>query len=471
EPIGRRDHFFALGGHSLLVMRVVVRVRQMLRRELKMSDLFAHPVLADLAQVLAEAAPVTLPPIVPALRQGPLPLSFAQQRLWFLAQLEGVSEAYHLSFGLTLEGELDLDALRRALDTVIARHEALRTTFVEVEGVPVQCIAAEGRFALEEQDLRGQPEAGRLARRLARQEARRPFDLRKGPLIRGLLLRLDEQRYGLRVTMHHIVTDGWSLGVLVEELGALYRAFQQGRPDPLPALPIQYADYAVWQRHWLAEEGLQQQEAYWTAALAGAPVLLSLPTDRPRPVQQSYAGGFVPWSCPAALTEGLKGLAQRHGLTLHMLLLGAWAVLLSRLSGQTDIVIGTPVANRRRLETEPLIGFFVNTLAIRVDVGEEPSVGELLARVKRQSLAAQQHQDLPFEQVVERVQPVRSLSHSPLFQVMLQWQSGGGRGGDALALPGLSIQRGARAEEAARTAKFDQTLSLAEVGERLVGGL
>ena len=469
ERVGRHDDFFALGGHSLLGMRVVMRVRQSLKLEVKMSDVFMHPVLSDLARVLEGAAQAVLPPIGRADRGARVPLSFAQQRLWFLTQLEGVSEAYQLSFGLLLEGPLDEVALRRALDRIVARHESLRTTFGFDEGAPVQRIAPieESRFHLIEHDLRGHDEWQSELMELSAKESRRAFDMERGPLIRGYLVKLSEHKHALRVTMHHIVTDGWSLGLLANELSVLYGAFCQGREDPLPELPIQYADYALWQQHWIEGEVLHEQGEYWKGALSGAPALLELPTDHARPAQQEYAGDYVGREFDASLTAGLRALSQRHGVTLHMTLLAAWAVLLGRLSGQQDIVIGTPVANRRQLETEKLIGFFVNTLALRVDLSGSPTVRELLQRVKSQSLAAQQHQDIPFEQVVELMRPVRSLAHSPLFQVMLQWQN---RGEGGVNLAGLKALRSPRSG-ARRMSKFDQTLSLSEVGDRIVGGL
>ena len=428
-----------------------------------------HPMLSDLARTLEGAAQAVLPPIPRADRGARVPLSFAQQRLWFLTQLEGVSEAYQLSFGLLLEGPLDPVALRWALDRIVARHESLRTTFGFEEGAPVQRIAPieESRFHLIEHDLRGHDEWQSELMELSEKESQRAFDMERGPLIRGYLVKLSEQKHALRITMHHIVTDGWSLGLLANEVSVLYGAFCEEREDLLPELPIQYADYALWQRHWIEGEVLHEQAEYWKGALSGAPALLELPTDHARPAQQEYAGDYVGREFDAPLTAGLKALSQRHGVTLHMTLLAAWAVLLGRLSGQRDIVIGTPVANRRQLETEKLIGFFVNTLALRVDLSGSPTVRELLQRVKRQSIAAQQQQDIPFEQVVELMRPVRSLAHSPLFQVMLQWQN---RGEGGVSLAGLKTLRSQRSA-ARRMSKFDQTLSLSEVGDRIVGGI
>ncbi|MFN5567450.1 MAG: condensation domain-containing protein, partial [Bradyrhizobium sp.] len=402
ERIGRHDNFFALGGHSLLAVQLVSRLRQALGVELALAVLFARPVISELAASLAGAARSALPEITPAGRDEVLPLSFAQQRLWFLSRFEGASTAYHIAGGLRLIGRLEREALARALDRIVARHEALRTVFVQGDdGTPVQQVGAvDAGFALSAHDLFGAADAAGELERLAALEASTAFDLERGPLIRGRLVRLVADEHVLLVTMHHIVSDGWSMGVLTRELSQLYAAFVRGEADPLPALAIQYGDYAVWQRRWLSSEALARQGAYWKDALAGAPALLELPWDRPRPPEQNYAGAMVPVRLDAGLTGALKALSQRHGTTLYMTLLAGWAALLSRLSGQEDVVIGSPVANRGRAEIEGLIGFFVNTLAVRVDVSGSPSVSELLARVKAQTVAAQEQQDLPFEQVV-----------------------------------------------------------------------
>jgi hypothetical protein len=289
-----------------------------------------------------------------------------------------------------------------------------------------------------EHELREHRAAQAELDRLMGMEASAPFDLEHGPLIRGRLIRLADDEHALLLTMHHIVSDGWSMGVLVNELSALYNAFLRGEDDPLPELDIQYADYAVWQRQWIEGEVLQQQAAYWKTALADVPALLELPTDHPRPAQQDYAGAFAEVVLEEELTAGLKELSRRHGATLFMTLLTAWATLLARLSGQQDVVIGTPSANRGRAEIEHLIGFFVNTLAVRLNLSGSPSVSELFAQARLQTLAAQQHQDIPFEQVVELAHPVRSLAHSPLFQVMFAWQNTAEGG---VELPGLELSR------------------------------
>ena len=369
-------------------------------------------------------------------RDKPLPLSFAQQRLWFLAQMNGTSQAYHIPLGSRLTGELDGDALHRALNRLVARHEALRTSFDQIDGQPVQRIASEDcGFALREHDLRQNRDIEEELQRLTIEEANTAFDLQAGPLIRGRLIRLGDREHVLLITMHHIVSDGWSMGVLTRELGTLYRAYSQGQADPLPALTIQYADYAVWQRHWLAGEVLQTQSDYWEGTLAGAPAVLELPTDHPRPGQQDHTVAVVALELDEQLTRELKALSRRHGTTLFMTLLAGWAALMCRLSGQDDVVIGTPVANRNRAEIESLLGFFVNTLALRLEFSDNPTVAELLQQVKRRALEAQQHQDLPFEQVVEIVRPSRSLAHTPIFQVMFAWQN---NAMSELELPGLT---------------------------------
>ncbi|OPK55965.1 non-ribosomal peptide synthetase, partial [Ralstonia solanacearum] len=468
ERVGRHDDFFALGGHSLQAVRLVAQVRTQLGAELGLTELFAQPSLSAVAQAIVRGQGSALPAITAADRSEALPLSFAQQRLWFLAQMEGGSEAYHIPVGLRLTGELDEGALRRSLDRIVARHEALRTRFETQDGQAVQrVVSADAGLTLDWVDLQGQAERELALAALSEREANAPFDLEQGPLIRGRLVKLGEQEHVLLVTMHHIVSDGWSQGVLARELGALYEAYRAGGEDPLPALPIQYADYAVWQRRWLEGAELQRQGTYWEQALAGAPTLLSLPTDRARPVQQDYAGGSVEVVFDAELSAGLRKLSQRHGTTLFMTVLAGWSALLSRLSGQEEVVVGSPVANRTRSEVEGLIGFFVNTLALRLEVGSGVTVSELLDRVKGRVLEAQAHQDLPFEQVVERVRPVRSLSHSPVFQAALSWLNAEAVGLN-LELPGLTIE-GVEAGQAA--AKFDLTLELRETAEGIAGSL
>jgi amino acid adenylation domain-containing protein len=455
--VGRHDHFFALGGHSLLAMRLASKIRLELGREVPPAALFAAPTLAAFAERLTPIGHEVLPAIGQADRTRPLTLSFAQQRLWFLAQMEGASEAYHMPRAFRLDGPLDRAALTRALDALVARHEALRTRFTESEGEAFQEIVPGSGFSLRVHDLTGSSDAEIAA--LQAQEATEPFDLTRGPLIRGQLIVLAADRHVLLLTLHHIVSDGWSMGLLAQELRVLYVG------DPLPPLPVQYADYAAWQREWLSDGALAEQGAYWKEVLADAPALLDLPADRSRPAEQDYRGGQVRLEFDADLTEALKALGRRQGSTLFMVLLAGWALVLSRLARQSDVVIGTPTANRRRVELEGLIGFFVNTLALRVDLAGDPTVTQLLDRVRGVALAAQDHQDIPFEQVVELLNPVRSLAHSPVFQVMFAWQNN--EDGE-WALPGVEM---APVDSPHTVAKFDLTLSLAEENGRIAGTL
>ncbi|HEV3052001.1 MAG TPA: amino acid adenylation domain-containing protein, partial [Longimicrobium sp.] len=467
ERIGRWDHFFEAGGHSLMAVRVASRARQTLGVEVAPGDLFDRPVLADFARGLQTAARAGATAIAPVDRSGPLPLSFAQQRLWFLEQLGNLGSTYHVPMRLRLRGGLDRGALVRSLDRIVARHEVLRTGFPTVDGEPVQRIApaAESGFRVVEHDLRASPDPVDELRRLMHDEAGAPFDLACGPLVRGRLVRMAADDHVLLLTMHHIVSDGWSIGVLFRELGALYAAFARGEPDSLPPLPVQYADYAAWHRRWVEGLVLEAQAEYWAETLAGAPELLELPTDHPRPARRDFAGAAVDVELDEALTGALRALSQRHGTTLFMTLLAGWAAVLARLSGQDDVVIGTPSANRDHAEVEELIGFFVNTLPIRVDLSDGPTVGEVLHRVKTRALEAQRNQDIPLEQVVERVRPARSLAYSPLFQVMFTWENAPD---GTLELPGLAVGRMDATES--HTAKFDLTLTLWEDGGRIVGG-
>jgi len=478
EKVGLHDDFFALGGHSLLAVAMITRLREALGLDVELGDIFEHPCLSDFAGKIAHGRRAQLPPITKADRTQPLPLSYAQQRLWFLAQMEGVSEVYHMPFGVRLAGKLDRHALGRALDRIVQRHEALQTTFVVVDGEPVQRIAAaeDSHFLLRDHDLhsydlrphdlRQQADSEPGLRQIYEEEAHASFDLEAGPLIRGRLVRQGEEQYALLITMHHIISDGWSVGVLLNELSILYRAFVRGEADPLPELAVQYPDYAVWQRHWMQGEVLEQQAEYWKTTLAGAPALLELPADHPRPADQEYAGAWYDVVLDEKLTAGLKELSKQHGATLYMTLVAGWAALMGRLSGQQDILIGSPVANRRQGDLEGLIGFFINTLVLRTDLSNRPDVGELLERVKTQALGAQQHQDIPFEQVVEAVQPERSLAHSPLFQVMFAWQNAPRGELDLVGLTTMGLEMASH-----RVARFDLTVSLWELGERIAGGV
>ncbi|MBJ7312568.1 amino acid adenylation domain-containing protein [Rugamonas sp. CCM 8940] len=460
--VGLDDHFFELGGHSLLAIQLAARVHQALGLVLPLAAVFEHPTLAALAGALADCAPAGWSRIEPMPRGVAPQLSWAQQRLWFLDQFDrAASAAYHIPLGLRLRGALDRVALRAALDRIVARHDSLRTRFAEQDGAPVQLIASQAGFALEESDLRGSPAAQReqALRQAGLAVFGAPFDLAAGPLVRGQLLRTADDEHMLLVCQHHIISDGWSVAVLVREFGALYQAYADGGADPLPPLAIQYADYAHWQRNWLQGERRQSQADYWRRQLAGAPALLAVPTDRPRPALQDHGGARLAFELPAPLAASLRALAQRHGATLFMVLLGGWAALLARLSGQDEVVIGTPVANRQRADVEGLIGFFVNTLALRVPCGGDLEVAGLLARVRQVTLAAYQHQDLPFDQVVEALRPIRSMAHGPLFQTMLTMNNT--PQAQALRLAGLELEP---LEAPAVSVNEDLALSLTDSG-------
>ena len=377
-------------------------------------------VAAFLRQAKASNVQIKVSRISPIERSGPLPPSFSQQRLWFLAQLDKQSNAYNIPFAMRLKGELILKVLRESISEIVRRHESLRTTFGEVEGQAIQVISPTPTFEWKFTDLSHLPTTQRDAEmeRLAVEERARVFDLVKGPLVRVLVLRLDAEDHLLLIVMSHLITDGWSGGILQQELSALYDAYSLGKASPLPALPIQYADFASWQRQRL-ETGVWEQElTYWQKQLADAPPLLTLPTDHAHPAVQSYSGGHYWVTLPKELVERLKALSQEANATLFMILQTAFAVLLSRYSGQEDILVGTPVANRNRVEIESLIGCFVNTLVLRTRLEGNPTFRQVMSQVRQTALEAYQQQELPFDLLVERLQPDRSLSHNPVFQVM-----------------------------------------------------
>ncbi|WP_422824083.1 amino acid adenylation domain-containing protein [Xenorhabdus entomophaga] len=475
ERVGRHDHFFELGGHSLLAIQLAARIRQKLTRELHLQQLFSHPVLSDLATLLTDT-PVTTQIVIPAAdRCQPLPLSFSQQRLWFLTRLNTKTNlAYHIPIVLHLSGHLDHTAVTAALDHLVSRHESLRTRFVLIDEQPYQHIdSADTGFSLTYQDLRRLDETSRLTciNELVELETQTPFDFANEPMVRGQLLQLSDEEHVLIIIQHHIITDGWSTGILFRELGALYRSASGENGDPLPHLPLQYADYAVWQQKRLQGEVLTAQRDFWQKQLQNAPTLLALPIDHPRPPEQSYKGNHVPVHLNADLLSALKALGQRQDTTLFMTLFAAWSIVLARLSGQDDIVIGTPVANRSLSDLEGLIGFFVNTLPLRVELEQCNSVANLLAHVRERALAAYAHQDLPFEQLVETLQPERSLSYNPIFQVMLALNNISTLNNTStqfLELPGLSVSL---MEPPHHSAYFDLTLSLTETQDDISGYL
>ncbi|MFL5542599.1 MAG: amino acid adenylation domain-containing protein, partial [Longimicrobiaceae bacterium] len=424
--------------------------------------------LARAVDELRRAGLPPLPPVVPVERGQAPPLSFAQERLWFLDRLEPGNPFYNLPAALRLGGALDVPALERALGEVVRRHEALRTTFAEGGEGPVQVIAPFAGFALPVEDLSALDEGEREAelRRRATAEGVRPFDLAAGPLFRAALLRLGDDDHVLLLGMHHVVSDGWSMRVLFRELSALYAAYQGGGESPLPELPVQYADFAVWQREQLRGQALDRQLAWWKERLAGAPALLELPTDHPRPAAQTYRGGRVPVELPPELLERLQALARAEGATLYMVVLAAFQVLLARYAGSDDVVVGSPVAGRTRREVEDLVGFFINTLVLRTDLSGGPAFREVLRRVREATLGAYEHQDVPFEKLVEELRPERSLSHAPLVQVVFNLNQAAAPGGGGL--PGLRVDDVAGG---GAVAKFDLSLDLTVTGRGLLGAL
>ena len=463
--VGIHDNFFELGGHSLLATQVISRIRDTFQLELPLRSLFETPTVATLA-VRFESARRTEPemPLQSAPRDRDLPLSFAQQRLWFLDQLEPDSVVYNIPRAFHLNGPLNVTALEQSLNKIVHRHEVFRTSFSVQNGQPLQVIAPSLTLPLPVVDLYHLPEAKREAetQRLVVEEARRTFDLSKGPLFRASLLKLDEAEHILLLAMHHIVSDGWSMGILFQELAALYQAFSTGQSSSLPELPNQYADFALWQREWLQGEELERQLAYWKTQLEGLPPILELPIDRPRPAIQTFRGVSMDITLPPSFSKALKELSRREGVTLFMTLLAAFQVLLYRYTRQDDLVIGTPIANRNRSEIEDLIGFFANTLTLRTDLSGQPTFRELMARVRQVTLAAYEHQDLPFERLVEELQPERNLSHSPLFQVMFVLQNASK---ENLQIPGLTVNS-LRVDS--NIAKFDLSLIIIEKSEGLL---
>ncbi len=429
RQVGAHDNFFELGGHSLLATRAVSWVREAFGVELALRSLFELPTVAGLADLidreLRRGGGLAAPPLLPRERGEAPPLSFAQQRLWFFSQLEPDNPVLNIAAALRLRGGLDRDALARALDEIVRRHEVLRTRFRSVGGHPSQEIATALTLELPLTDLSALAEEVREdeARRLLQAEARVPFDLAADPVLRARLLQLSCDEHIALLTIHHIAADRWSLGVLVGELAALYEAFAAGRPSPLPELPVQYADFAIWQREWLRGEVLDAQLDYWRRQLAGAPPLLALPLDRPRPAVQRARGERHRFMLDAEFGSRLKSLAQGEQVTLFMLLLAAFQTLLSYLTGKEDIVVGTDVAGRNRAETEGLIGFFVNQLVLRTRVEPVASFRRLLREVRETALAAYAHQDLPFEKLVEVLSPARDPGHRPIFQVKMNVQN------------------------------------------------
>jgi amino acid adenylation domain-containing protein len=472
ERVGARDTFFDLGGHSLLATKLLSRICQVLGVEVHLRALFEAPTVAGLSAAVETAreagTPSTAPPIQPLPRVAgqpqSFPLSFAQQRLWFLHQLQPNSPAYHIPAAVRLHGRLDVEALRCSLVEIIRRHEVLRTTLAVGEGGPVQVVSPAPELPWKMHDLRGLPEEERAAevRRRAAEETQKTFDLAHGPPLRFTLLRLGEADHVALLTLHHVAADGWSMGVLLRELQVLYGAFTAGRPSPLPDLRAQYADFAVWQRNWLRGQVLENQLAYWRKQLAGVPVL-QLPTDYPRPPLFSFEAARCTFTLPRPLADAMRILGRRDGATLFMTLLAAFQALLQRYSGQEDFALGSPIAARNRKEVEGLIGFFANTLVLRADLSGDPTFRELLSRVRETCLGAYTHQDVPFEKLVEELRPERDPARTPLFQVMFLLQNAPL---PEARLEGLSLRP---LEGRPGTAKFDLTLGIQEAPEGLCG--
>jgi amino acid adenylation domain-containing protein len=483
--VGCDESFFEMGGHSLLATQVISRVREVLGVEVALRTLFERPSVEEMSEEVERlraaarvtegategtaegesgAGPVTITRV--EREDGArLPLSYAQQRLWFVEQLEPGLSTYNVPVGVRLRGQLDVSALERTLSEIVRRHEVLRTSFEVIQGEASQVIGEAQEMRLEVEDLSGsgEAEAEMEAERIGREEAGRGFELSGERLMRVRLLKLKEEEHVLLLTMHHIISDGWSMSVLISEVAALYSAYSQGQDSPLAELQIQYADFAVWQRQWLESGVLERQLSYWRNQLGGHLPLLELPTDYPRPLIQSYRGAQLLFHLSPLLSDALRALARSEGVTLFMLLLAAWQTLLSRYSGQTDIIVGTDVANRNRIQTESLIGFFVNQLVLRSDLSGNPSFRQLLQRVREVCLAAYEHQDVPFEKLVEELQPERSLSLSPLYQVMFVLQNAPQAD---LHLPGLELSALSAGNQ---TAKFDLVMTMVETGAGMSG--
>ncbi|WP_147451557.1 non-ribosomal peptide synthetase, partial [Corallococcus llansteffanensis] len=470
ERVGLHDDFFALGGHSLLATQLISRLRATFQVELPLRGLFTASTVARVTELVEEQLLVRtdgprVPGLRPVSRDGELPLSFSQQRLWVLDQLQPGATPYVLLGAVRLEGSLDAEALRRALELLVERHEALRTTFVLKGNEPVQVIHSTPAWTLPVTDLGDlSPEAREASlQRLALEEAGQPFDLGTGPLLRSRLLRFGPSDHVLVLTMHHIVSDGWSVGVMVREVAAAYAAYSTGKAHGLPTLPVQYADFASWQRGWLQGDVLTEQVAWWKQQLAGAPHVLDLPIDHPRPTPRSPHGALLPVHLPRALGDRLGTLARQEGATSFMALLSVWQLLLSRYSRQEDLLVGSPIAGRNHGDVEGLVGFFVNTLVLRARVRPEDSFRALLTQVRDTTLAAYEHQDLPFEKLVEELQVARDLGRTPLVQAIFALQNAPG---GTLEVPGLTLRM---LEVDTATARFDLGLVLAETPDGLRG--
>ncbi|MGB3534213.1 MAG: amino acid adenylation domain-containing protein [Microcoleaceae cyanobacterium] len=469
QEIGVNENFFELGGHSLLATRVVSQIREVFKIEFPLRYLFDFSTITELAQEIEKLTKnkLKLPvsSIQPISRNSDLPLSFAQQRQWFLSQFEPNNPFYNIPIAIRLQGTLNIKILKQTFSQIIRRHEVLRTAFHTVNGKPKLMISSNCELEVPIIDLCNLSQAAQELQidQLLFAENKQAFELSSTHLIRVKLLHLQEQDHLLLMTLHHIISDGWSMGVLLQELSRLYQAFLNQEPSPLEELPIQYVDFASWQRQWLQGEVLENQLSYWRQQLQNAPTLSELPTDRIRPAVQTFQGASYKFKISSQLLKALKIVSQESGSTLFITLLAVFYVLIHRYTGNEDIIIGSPIANRNRAEIEKLIGFFVNTLALRVNLSGNPTFEEVLQRVRQVSLEAYQHQDLPFEQLLEELKITRSLSHTPLFQIMFVLQNA------PMNTVEISDLSWSPLEISQQTAKFDLTLSFTEINQQLIG--
>jgi non-ribosomal peptide synthetase component F len=466
--IGRHDNFFRLGGYSLLAMRAAARIRAQLQIDLSLRAFFDTPTIEGLSARIERGlyARSGVPPLIPQPRAGRIPVSYAQERMWLLDQTSEARSAYNVAVATRVLGRLDDRALEASLDELVRRHESLRTRFGVHDGVPHQLIDPAGPCELERVDLSitADPQQRELRlRELSERERGYSFDLARGRLLRAVLTKLDRDQHALLLTLHHIVVDGWSVAVLLREVSFLYERFTGGGQDALPALPVQYADYAIWERQWLQGAALQTHLRYWRECLASAPPELALPTDRARPPSATHRGASLRFDLPAVLCAALEGLARQEGATLFMVFLAAYQVLLARYTGTDDVIVGSPCAGRPHQQTEGLIGFFVNTLILRTDLSGNPTFRELVGRVKEVTLGAYAHRDLPFEKLVMELRPERNPGRHPIFQVMLALQN---YPAERLHLSGLTCIPIAHEYT---TAKFDLALHLFTAADALIG--
>lgn len=464
DRVGINESFFDLGGHSLKAVQLVSQIQCKLGVTLSIRDVFGAPILRDLAKSIAEKSP-TAGEVIPHIPNAEIyALSNAQRRLWVLSQFDGGNVAYNMPGAYVLEGDLNLDAFRRAFERLVQRHESLRTTFEVVEGKPWQRVHVRNGFKLEEADLRSEPDAEQKAREWAMAERVQAFDLERGPLVRAKLVRMGESRWVFLFTMHHIVSDGWSMGVLVREVLALYEAYRSGKPDALPELTIQYRDYAAWQNAQLAEGKLEKSKAYWHGKLGGELPILDLPTDRPRPATKSYRGAMHRFTLNKSELDGLKELGREEGATLFMVLTAAVRVLLYRYTGQEDIILGAPIAGRDHGQLRDQIGFYVGTLALRDQLKPQESFKSLVAQVKQTMLEAYEHQQYPFDKLVEELGVARDMSRHPVFDVMVVMN-------ERWAEPTLKDVQIASLSLEQTISKFDLTLAFDDLGKKLEVGI